>query len=188
MLPVVSCFRDTRTSQLSSVSWGMCFLSVIEWMPTRQTAAILRTHVACGTRGTIGPILRPVLVSFGIELNRSIKLRLVSIIRCYSVAAYCYRPSSVVCRSVCQSVTLVSPAKTAAPLEMPFGLRTRVGPRNHVLGRGPDPLMGRGSFDEGKGHPLVKYKDTLRSPVRIRLNRSRCCLGCGLGWAIGIMC
>ena len=35
--------------------------------------------------------------------------------------------------SVCQSVTLVSPAKTAEPIEMPFGLRTRVGLRNHVL-------------------------------------------------------
>jgi len=31
------------------------------------------------------------------------------------------------------SVTLVSPAKTAAPIEMPFGFRTRVGPKNHVL-------------------------------------------------------
>jgi len=35
--------------------------------------------------------------------------------------------------SVGLSVTLVSPAKTAGPIEMPFGLRTRVGPRNHVL-------------------------------------------------------
>jgi len=32
--------------------------------------------------------------------------------------AYCYRPSSVVGRSVGQSVTLVSPAKTAEPIEM----------------------------------------------------------------------
>jgi len=39
-------------------------------------------------------------------------------------AAYCYRLSSVRCRSVCLSVTLVSPAKTAEPIEMPFGLRT----------------------------------------------------------------
>jgi len=38
-----------------------------------------------------------------------------------------------VCRSVCGPVTLVSPAKTAAPIEMPFVLRTLVGPRNHVL-------------------------------------------------------
>ena len=29
--------------------------------------------------------------------------------------------------SVGLSVTLVSPAKTAEPIEMPFGLRTRVG-------------------------------------------------------------
>jgi len=35
--------------------------------------------------------------------------------------------------SVCLSVTLVSPAKTAAPIELPFGLRTWVGPGNHVL-------------------------------------------------------
>jgi len=53
--------------------------------------------------------------------------------------------------SVCRSVTLVSPAKTAGPIEMPFGLRIRVCPRNHVLDGGPDPPMERGNF-EGKGH------------------------------------
>jgi len=47
----------------------------------------------------------------------------------YVDAAYCYRPISV----VCQSVTAVSLAKTAEPNEMPFGLSTRAGPRNHVL-------------------------------------------------------
>ena len=47
--------------------------------------------------------------------------------------------------------------------------------------------MGRGNFEGRKGRPIVKYRDTLRSPVRIRLNRSRCHLGCGLGWAVGIM-
>jgi len=36
----------------------------------------------------------------------------------YVDAACCYRPSSVVCRSV----TLVSPAKTAEQIEMPFGI------------------------------------------------------------------
>jgi len=56
----------------------------------------------------------------------------------YVDADYCYRPSSVVCRSV----TLVSHAKTAEPVEMPFGLRTRVGPRNHALDGGPDVLRG----------------------------------------------
>jgi len=39
----------------------------------------------------------------------------------YVDAAYCYRPSSVVCRSVCRSVTVVSPAKMAAPIESRFG-------------------------------------------------------------------
>ena len=49
--------------------------------------------------------------------------------------------------SVCPSVTLVSPAKTAERSEMPFGLRTWVGPGNHVLDGGPDPPMGRGNFE-----------------------------------------
>jgi len=47
--------------------------------------------------------------------------------------------------------------------------------------------MGRGNF-EGKGRPNVKYRDSLRSSVKKRLNRSRCRLGCGLRWAVGIMC
>jgi len=73
------------------------------------------------------------------------------------------RVASSVVRSVCWSVdlsvglsdTLVSPAKTAALLEMPFGLRTRVGPGNHVLDAGLDPPMGRGNFEEeGGGRPL----------------------------------
>jgi len=73
--------------------------------------------------------------------------------------------------SVCRSVTLVNPAKTAAPIELPFGLRTWVGLRNHVLDGGPDPLMGRGKFLGENGHPIVKYWDTLRSSVQRRLNR-----------------
>ena len=47
----------------------------------------------------------------------------------YVDAVYCYRPSSV----VCPSVTVVSPAKTPEPIEMPFGLWVRIGTRNHVL-------------------------------------------------------
>jgi len=44
--------------------------------------------------------------------------------------------SSMVCLSVRQSVCqdqIASPAKTAEPVKMPFGLWTRVGPRNQVL-------------------------------------------------------
>jgi len=51
----------------------------------------------------------------------------------YVDVASCYRLSSMACRSlclsVCQSVTLVSPAKTAGAIKMPFGMRTRLGPR-----------------------------------------------------------
>jgi len=35
--------------------------------------------------------------------------------------------------SACRSVTIVSPAKTAEAIEMPFGLWTRVGSSNHAL-------------------------------------------------------
>jgi len=73
--------------------------------------------------------------------------------------------------SVCRSVTLVSPAKTAAPIELPFGLRTWVGLGNHVLDGDPDTAMGRGKFLGENGHPIVKYRDTLRSSVQRRLNR-----------------
>ena len=40
-----------------------------------------------------------------------------------------------------------------------------MGPGNHVLDGGPDPFMGRGHFKSGKGRPIVKSRDTLRSPV-----------------------
>jgi len=41
----------------------------------------------------------------------------------------------------------VSPAKTAEPIEMLFGLRTRVDPRNHILDGGQRPTIGRGNFE-----------------------------------------
>jgi len=90
-------------------------------------------------------------------------------------------------RSVGLSVTLVSPAKTAEPIEMPFGLRTRVSPRNHVLD-GVQILPWLGAILRGKGRSIVKHRDTLQSHVRKRLNRSRCRWGCGLEWAQRIVC
>jgi len=86
----------------------------------------------------------------------------------YIGAVYCYGPSNVVCRSV----TLVSPAKTAELIEMLFGLRTWVGPGNHVLDGGPDPPMGGDNFERGTGHPIVKYRVTLRLSMQKRLKRS----------------
>ena len=69
----------------------------------------------------------------------------------YVNAPYCYRPSSV---SVGRFVTLVSPAKTAALIERPFGLRTQVGSGNHVLDWRSDP-HGKGQF-WGKRTPIAK--------------------------------
>jgi len=51
----------------------------------------------------------------------------------------------IVTDRVARSVTLVSPAKTAAPIEMPFGMLSRVDPRNHVLDGGT--LDGMGNFE-----------------------------------------
>jgi len=44
-----------------------------------------------------------------------------------------------VSQSVCLSVTVVSPAKTAEPIDMPFELWTRAGPRSHALDGVPIP-------------------------------------------------
>jgi len=88
---------------------------------------------------------------------------------------------------VCRSVTLVSPAKTAEPIEIPFGLRTWVGPWHHVLDGGSDLPMGRGKFLGENGRPIVKYRVILRSSVERRLNRQRCRLVCGFGWVQGIV-
>jgi len=52
--------------------------------------------------------------------------------------------------SVGLSVTLVSPAKTAEAIELPFGLRAQVGPRNHVL-HGVQIPIGRGNFEGETG-------------------------------------
>jgi len=49
---------------------------------------------------------------------------------------------------------------------MLFGLRTSVGPGNHVLDRSLDFPMGRGNFEGRKGRLIVKYRDTLRSSVQ----------------------
>jgi len=66
----------------------------------------------------------------------------------------------------------MSPAKTAGPIEMPFGLRTWVGPGNNVLDGGPNSPR-EGEILRGKGRPIVKYGDTLRrlrSSVQKHLN------------------
>ena len=51
--------------------------------------------------------------------------------------------------SVCLSVTTTSCAKTAEPIETPFGAQTRVGTRNHVLDGCTEP-QGKGQFFWGE--------------------------------------
>jgi len=63
----------------------------------------------------------------------------------------------------------VNPAKTAEPIEVPFGFRTQVGPGNRILERGPDPPW-KGAILRGKGWLIVKYKHVLWSAVQKRLN------------------
>ena len=75
-------------------------------------------------------------------------------------AAFCYRWNSEICLSVGLSLTNVSRAKTAEPIEVPFVLWTRVGPRSHVLDGDPDSPMQWGNL-RGKGWPIVKYGDLL---------------------------
>ena len=90
-----------------------------------------------------------------------------------------------VCLSLCQSVTLVSPAKTAETIKFPFAFRTQVGPMNHVLHEVQMPTW-EGTIMRGK--QANQYRDTLQSSVQTQLNWSRCRLGCGLAWAQSIMC
>ena len=55
--------------------------------------------------------------------------------------------------SVCLLVTIVSPAKAAEPIVMPFGMLTRVGQKNPVLDEGSDPPWERAIL-RGRGGPL----------------------------------
>jgi len=53
--------------------------------------------------------------------------------------------------SVCH---IVSPAKTAEPIELPFGLWTWFGRKNHVLDFRPDPLWEGALLRRRRGGPL----------------------------------
>jgi len=76
-------------------------------------------------------VIRQIVVIIIIRPHRSTK---------YVDATYCYKRSSVV------SVTIMRTAKTAEPIEMPFGVWTRVGSGNRVLDGDPD-LSGDGNFE-----------------------------------------
>jgi len=78
--------------------------------------------------------------------------------------------------SLDRSVTVVSPAKTAEPIEMPLGLRTRVGPRNHVR-LGVQIPMGMDNF-EREDRPIVNGNSAVSCAKRLYQSRYR--LGYGL--------
>jgi len=52
------------------------------------------------------------------------------------------------------SIAFGTNIKTAEPIEMPFVMMTRLGPRYHMLGGGPDPPRGRGNFSGKRSGPL----------------------------------
>ena len=58
---------------------------------------------------------------------------------------------------------------------------------NHVLQEVHTPTW-EGAILRENSQTIVKYRDTPRSSVQIRLNRSRCRLGCEIVWAKSIMC
>jgi len=75
--------------------------------------------------------------------------------------------------SACLSITIVSSAKMAELIEMPFGIRTLLGPRNHILDGAQIPQCEEAIF-RGKRRPIVKYRDCLPCTVQKQLNRLTC--------------
>ena len=67
--------------------------------------------------------------------NYSDNLLFLLLLGCIAALARCSLQLQTEWRdlSVCLSVTTVSTAKTTEPIEIPFGLRIRVGSRNHAL-------------------------------------------------------
>jgi len=96
----------------------------------------------------------------------------------YVYSAYCYRPSSVVCRSVCHTS---EPDRDAIWVEDSGGSRKpciRWGSRSPHVKR---------QFWGGKWASRMhcKVRGHFVSSVQKRLNRSICRLRCGFGWAKG---
>jgi len=75
-----------------------------------------------------------------------------------SRAASCYRPSSVVCLIVCQSitVTLVSPATTAEAIEMPPEFTSQ------MASRSVQPFLQGSRFDRQTDEPIDRQTTLLR--------------------------
>ena len=81
----------------------------------------------------------------------------------------------------------MSCAKTDEPIEMPFGLWTWVGPRNHVLGHGPDAPQGK-EICFGQGHVPPNCKVLRENTVSCTETADVIEMGRGIGWAQRTMC
>jgi len=102
-------------------------------------------------------------------------------IRNYVYVVYCYRPSSVVCRSVCHTS---EPFKNGWTDQDAIWVEDLGGPREPCIRwGGPDTPIRRHNFG-GKKSPF-KYRDFLPWAVHEWPNRSTCHLNCELGWAEG---
>ena len=97
--------------------------------------------------------------------------------------AYCYRPSSVVCLSVYHTS---EPCKNSLADRDAVWVEDLGGPKELCITWGSRSPYGKGQFFWGKGHPIVKYRETVQSSVQKQLNRLKCHLDCGPRWAEGI--
>ena len=71
-------------------------------------------------------------------------------------AAYFFRPSSMVCRSVCNTS---EPCKDGCTDRDTVLVKDLGGPKEPCIIWGPDPPW-EGAILSGKGRPIVKYRDT----------------------------
>jgi len=90
----------------------------------------------------------------------------------------------MLCRSVSLSVMIVSLAKTAEPIKMPFGLWTRVGTGNHVLDGRPDHHARMGNFEGEKGPVQEMPGHVRRSMYSKRLGRGQHRYGANTDWGV----
>ena len=70
---------------------------------------------------------------------------------------------------VCRSDAVVTPEKMAQPIDIPFGLRSPLGQRNHVLDGGPSPPWEGAILREGKGWPVAEYSDSAKTAEPIEM-------------------
>ena len=73
--------------------------------------------------------------------------------------------------SVCPLVTIVYCGRTAETMELPFGVVGGLGPRNHVLDRGPAPSRECANFWKETARSNVTYGRMRHRPYNISATR-----------------